>query len=77
MPPLPPREALRIPHLSPARRRVCVEHIVQTMKVSERRACRALGQTGAPWRWMPHDLPLWAGGVPTTCDRRRSGIRRG
>ena len=30
--------------LSPARRRLCVEHIREQLGVSERRACRALGQ---------------------------------
>ncbi len=38
------RDAPRIPHLSPARRRACVEHIVLVLNVSERRACAALGQ---------------------------------
>ncbi len=30
--------------LSPARRRACVEHVVEEFDVSERRACRVLGQ---------------------------------
>src|SRR4051794_34105582 len=30
--------------LSPARRRACVEHVMLVLNVSERRACRALGQ---------------------------------
>lgn len=29
--------------LSPARRRVCVDHVIDELKVSERRACRVLG----------------------------------
>ncbi|MFY9294423.1 MAG: IS3 family transposase [Methylorubrum rhodinum] len=39
--------------LSPARRRACVEHIMQTMKVSERRTCRALGQHRSTQRKVP------------------------
>src|SRR5918998_4936645 len=30
--------------LSPARRRVCIEHVREKLQVSERRVCRALGQ---------------------------------
>ena len=30
--------------MSPARRRTCVEHVVTQLGVSERKACRALGQ---------------------------------
>src|SRR5215207_3836917 len=43
--------------LSPARRRACVEHIVHTMRISERRACRALGQHRSTQRKTPrgHD----------------------
>ncbi|TXM53498.1 IS3 family transposase, partial [Methylobacterium sp. WL120] len=39
--------------LSPARRRACVEHIMRTMTVSERRACRALGQHRSTQRKVP------------------------
>jgi hypothetical protein len=39
--------------LSPARRRACVEHIVHTMAVSERRACAALGQHRTTQRKVP------------------------
>ncbi|MCJ2097539.1 IS3 family transposase, partial [Methylobacterium sp. E-046] len=39
--------------LSPARRRACVEHIMLTMNVSERRACRALGQHRSTQRKVP------------------------
>ncbi|GJE53524.1 hypothetical protein GOFOIKOB_6606 [Methylobacterium tardum] len=53
MPPLPLREAPRIPHLSPARRRACVEHIIDVLHVSERRACRALGQHRSTQRKVP------------------------
>src|SRR4051794_5444445 len=36
--------------LSPARRRACVEHIRSVLNISERRACRALGQPRPTWR---------------------------
>ena len=39
--------------MSPARRRACVEHIMRTMTVSERRACRALGQHRSTQRKVP------------------------
>src|SRR3954453_21945660 len=39
--------------LSPARRRACVEHIRSVLKVSERRACRALGQHRSTQRKTP------------------------
>nr|WP_085986772.1 IS3 family transposase [Methylobacterium sp. B34] len=39
--------------LSPARRRACVEHIMLTMDVSERRACRALDQHRSTQRKAP------------------------
>ncbi|WP_409568371.1 IS3 family transposase [Methylobacterium sp. J-072] len=39
--------------LSPARRRACVEHIMLRMNVSERRACRALGQHRSTQRKVP------------------------
>src|SRR3954467_9964461 len=39
--------------LSPARRRACVEHIRSVLKVSERRACRALGQPRSTQRKAP------------------------
>src|SRR4051794_24813143 len=39
--------------LSPARRRACVEHIRQVLNVSERRACRALGQHRSTQRKAP------------------------
>src|ERR1700691_701827 len=34
----------RIPHLSPSRRRACVDYVMSELCISERRACRALGQ---------------------------------
>src|SRR4051794_32541720 len=39
--------------LSPARRRACVEHIMHVLTVSERRACRALGQHRSTQRKTP------------------------
>ena len=39
--------------MSPARRRACVEHIVHTMSIPERRACRALGQHRSTQRKTP------------------------
>ena len=47
------REAPRIPHLSPARRRVCIEHVRRELGVSERRACAALGQHRSTQRKVP------------------------
>ncbi|MFI3905636.1 IS3 family transposase [Ochrobactrum sp. S1502_03] len=37
-------EAAKGKLLSPARRRACVDHVLDELKVSERRACRVLGQ---------------------------------
>src|SRR3954467_12930601 len=39
--------------LSPARRRACVEHIRSVLNISERRACRALGQHRSTQRKTP------------------------
>ena len=39
--------------MSPARRRACVEHIMDVLHVSERRACRALGQHRSTQRKVP------------------------
>ena len=39
--------------LSPARRRACVEHVRQKFGVSERFACRVLGQHRSTQRKMP------------------------
>ncbi|TXM93080.1 IS3 family transposase [Methylobacterium sp. WL116] len=47
------QEASRGNVLSPARRRACVEHIQLTMNISERRACRALGQHRSTQRKVP------------------------
>ncbi|GJE37644.1 hypothetical protein QO016_002868 [Methylobacterium persicinum] len=47
------QEASRIPHLSPARRRACVVHIIDVLHVSERRVCRAIGQHRSTQRKIP------------------------
>ena len=47
------RGAPRIPHLSPARRRACIEHVRDKLCVSERRACAALGQHRSTQRKIP------------------------
>ena len=39
--------------LSPARRRVCIEHVRRELRVSERRACAALGQHRSTQRKTP------------------------
>jgi len=39
--------------LSPARRRGCIEHVRQTFQVSERFACRVLGQHRSTQRKVP------------------------
>ncbi len=39
--------------LSPSRRRACVEHVRQTLGISERRACRVLGQHRSTQRKPP------------------------
>ncbi|MBK3397837.1 IS3 family transposase, partial [Methylobacterium ajmalii] len=38
---------------SPARRRACIEHVRTVLTVSERRACRALGQHRSTQRKLP------------------------
>ena len=39
--------------MSPARRRACIEHVRSQFKVSERRACRVLGQHRSTQRHVP------------------------
>src|SRR3712207_2381927 len=39
--------------LSPARRRACIEHVRDKLRVSERRACAALGQHRSTQRKLP------------------------
>ena len=47
------QEAARGNLLSPARRRACIEHVRRELRVSERRACAALGQHRSTQRKMP------------------------
>ena len=49
----PERAAL----LSPSRRRQCIDHMRQALGVSERRACRTLGQHRSTQRKVPCGLP--------------------
>jgi len=42
--------------LSPARRRACIDHVRDQFKVSERRACRVLGQHRSTQRHVPKGL---------------------
>ncbi len=44
--------------LSPSRRRQCIDHVRQTLGVSERRACRTLGQHRSTQRKVPHGEPM-------------------
>lgn len=39
--------------VSPARRRACVEHVVRELGVSERQACKVLGQHRSTQRKAP------------------------
>ncbi|MDJ0630647.1 MAG: IS3 family transposase [Rhodobacter sp.] len=43
--------------LSPSRRRRCIDHVRQTLRVSERRACRTLGQHRSTQRKVPRGRP--------------------
>jgi putative transposase len=43
--------------LSPARRRACVDHVCSVLDVSERRACRVLGQHRSTQRKIPRGRP--------------------
>ncbi|MCG7575229.1 IS3 family transposase [Phaeobacter sp. CNT1-3] len=43
--------------LSPARRRACIDHVRSQFKVSERRACRVLGQHRSTQRHIPRGRP--------------------
>src|SRR4051794_5354782 len=47
------QEAARGKLLSPARRRVCIEHVCRELGVAERRACAALGQHRSTQRKVP------------------------
>jgi len=43
--------------LSPSRRRQCIDHVRQTLSVSERKVCRTLGQHRSTQRKVPCGLP--------------------
>ena len=43
----------RAEHMSPSRRRKCIDHGRQELGVSERRACRTLGQHRSTQRQVP------------------------
>ncbi|MDC3222258.1 IS3 family transposase [Planktomarina sp.] len=47
------KEAAKGKLLSPARRRACINHVSSQFKVSERRACRVLGQHRSTQRHVP------------------------
>ncbi len=53
MPPLPLRKAPRIPHLAPERRRQAVAGIPDKYGLSERHACRIVGQHLGTQRYVP------------------------
>ena len=43
--------------MNPSRRRQCIDHVRQALGVSERRACRTLGQHRSTQRKVPCGLP--------------------
>ena len=66
--------------LSPSRRRACIDHIRGSIRVSERRVCRVLGQhRSTQWR-LPVDRAdedrLVADMIELTCQFGRCGYRR-
>ena len=72
----PEREAL----LSPARRRACINHVRNQLNVSERRACRVLGQHRSTQRRAPQGRAdegrLVADMIELTRQYGRYGYRR-
>lgn len=72
----PEREAL----LSPARRRACINHVRNQLNVSERRACRVLGQHRSTQRRIPRGRAdedrLVADMIELTRQYGRYGYRR-
>ena len=42
--------------MSPSRRRQCIDNVRQTLRISERRACRTLGQHRSTQRKVPRGL---------------------
>ncbi|NDV50655.1 IS3 family transposase [Salipiger sp. PrR003] len=66
--------------LSPSRRRECVEHVRQTLGISERRACRVLGQHRSAQRKPPQgredEARLTADVIELAREYGRYGYRR-
>ncbi len=66
--------------MSPARRRAAVAHVQRKLKVSERRACRAIGQYRSTQRYMSHKVqrnrPLAQRMVALSRENPRYGYRR-
>ncbi|WP_298938613.1 IS3 family transposase [uncultured Ruegeria sp.] len=66
--------------LSPARRRACIDHVRSQLKVSERRACRVLGQHRSTQRRVPQGRAdedrLVADMIELTRQYGRYGYRR-
>ncbi|WP_299664830.1 IS3 family transposase [uncultured Ruegeria sp.] len=66
--------------LSPARRRACINHVRNQLNVSERRACRVLGQHRSTQRRVPQgradEDPLVADMIELTRQYGRYGYRR-
>ncbi|WP_157374255.1 IS3 family transposase [Salipiger sp. CCB-MM3] len=66
--------------LSPSRRRECVEHVRQTLGISERRACRVLGQHRSTQRKPPQgredEARLTADVIDLAREYGRYGYRR-
>src|SRR5919112_2674137 len=64
--------------LSPARRREAVCHVKDTLSVSERRACRVVGQCRATPQYVPSQAddeePLWARIVVLAREYGRYGL---
>ncbi|MFC1799239.1 IS3 family transposase [Thermodesulfobacteriota bacterium] len=48
------KEALGGKLLSPSRRRHCIDHLRKKLRLSERRACRVIGQARATQRYVPN-----------------------
>jgi putative transposase len=66
--------------LSPARRRACVDHVRQKFRISERFACRVLGQHRSTQRKVPRGRPdeeaLTADIIALAAQYGRYGYRR-
>ncbi|RBW54994.1 IS3 family transposase [Ruegeria sp. A3M17] len=73
-------EAAKGKLLSPARRRACIDHVRSQLKVSERRACRVLGQHRSTQRRVPQGRAdedrLVADMIELTRQYGRYGYRR-